>query len=133
MPALQTLVLTDRKATPVNHTFVPKDIDRNGVARVTESTGVPIGDNDMSIAITRTAGNRRKIAIQGRFPIVATETINGVQLPKVIRTSNVNLVFYFDETSTEAERNDVVGMMVSALAANKPLINDTLVKLEGVY
>lgn len=54
MPQLQNIVLTDRATTPVNHTFVPRDIDRNGVATVVESTGVPVGENQLSISLTRT-------------------------------------------------------------------------------
>ncbi|DAD49845.1 coat protein [ssRNA phage AIN002] len=133
MPQLQTLVLTDRATTPVNRTFIPRDIDKDGMASVAHSTGVPVGDQVLTIQTTRTRTGRIKVLIQGKFPVVATETVNGVSMPKVIRYANANHVFYFDATSTEQERNDVVGMMASAYAPTKELIHATLVKLEGVY
>lgn len=133
MPQLQTLVLTDRATTPVNHTFVPRDIDKEGTATVVESTGVPIGDNVLTIQTSRTRTGRIKVLVQGKFPIVATETINGVSMPKVIRYANANQVWYFDASSTTQERNNVVGMMTSAYAPTKPLVHDTVVNLEGVY
>jgi hypothetical protein len=67
------------------------------------------------------------------LPVVATETVNGVSKPVVVRTAFVTLTCTFDEKSTEQERTDAVGLLSSGLATSKTLINDTLVKLEGVY
>lgn len=128
MPQLQTLVLTDRATTPVNHTFTPRDIQGN-VATVAESTGVPIGDNRVTVSLGKTASNRYKPTVKFTFPVMAS--VDGVST--VVRTAYAELTLSFDNTSTEAERNNVVGMVQSALAANKPLIHDTIVKLEGVY
>lgn len=133
MPQLQPVVLTDRKATPVSHNFIPRGIDNGGTASVVESSGVPIGDSILTITPTLTRTGRTKVAINLRVPIVATETVNGISSPKVVRSSNVNMAFYFDATSSTAERNDVVGMIASALGTSKTLINDTLVNLESVY
>lgn len=132
MPQLQDLVLTDRKATPVNHTFTPRDIT-NGVGQVAESSGIPLGDNRVSISLSRNGNGRYKPVVKFTFPVLQTETINGVSKPVVVRTAYAELHFNFDQTSTEAERNDVVGMVSSALATTKVLINDTVVKLQGVY
>jgi len=132
MPALQSLVLTDRAATPIDHTFVPLTI-ANGLAVVVESTGVPIGNNSVKVALNQTPTGRYKGVVKLVFPIVQTQTINGVDTPVVVRTSYVNMDFTFDATSTLQERKDVVGMTASALGASKVLINDTLTKLEGVY
>lgn len=132
MPQLQNLVVTDRAATPVNHTYVPRDIV-SGVGTVVESTGVPIGENRLSIALGRTAQGRQKPVLKGVFPIVQTQTINGIATPVVVRTAYAEVTFSFDSTSTEQERKDVVGMIASALDASKTLVNDTVVKLQGVY
>jgi hypothetical protein len=67
------------------------------------------------------------------LPVVVTETINGVASPVVVRTAFVTLQAVFDEKSTEQERTDAIGLMSSALATGKVLVNDALVKLEGVY
>lgn len=132
MPQLQNLVLTDRESTPVDHTFVPREIT-DGVGVVVESTGVPIGDNRFSVSLRRTAEGRYKATLKGVFPIVQDQTVNGIVSPVVVRTSYVDMTFSFDETSEESERNNVVGMAQSALDAAELLVNDTLVKLQGVY
>jgi len=132
MPQLQDLVLTDRESTPVDHTFHPRDIV-TGVGTVAESTGVPIGDNVVTASLRRTPTNRYKAVVKGTFPIVQTQTINGIDTPVVVRTANVEFNFSFDATSTEQERKNVVGMMASSLGTSKTLINDLLTKLQGVY
>lgn len=133
MPQLQNLVLTDRAGTPVNHTFAPRDITPDGVGTVVESTGVPIGDNRFSVGLRRTAEGRVKATLKGVFPIVQTQTVNGISTPVVVRTAYCDITFSFDATSSEQERDDVVGMMASSLADTKVLVNDTVVKLQGVY
>lgn len=134
MPALQNLVLTDRATpTPVNHTFVPDSKDAGGVATVREDNGVPFGSPRVSISKRVTANRRHKATIQFAFPKVISETINGNAVPKVARTINVDLTFTCDDQSTEQERKDAVGMTASALDPAKALINDVLVKLQGIY
>lgn len=133
MPQLQNVILTDRSTpTAVNHTFAPRDIVNN-VGSVVESSGMPAGDNRMTITLKRTTTGRFKPSLQFTFPIVVNETINGVVRPTVLRTSYVDLTFNFDGSSTEQERKNVVGMIESALGAGKILVNDTVIKLEGVY
>lgn len=131
MPQLQNLVLTDRQATPVNHTFTPRDIVSN-VGAVVESSGVPVGDNRFTISL-RQVNNRYKATIQFSVPVVQNQTINGITTPTVVRTAFADLTFTFDAQSTTAERNDFVGMLASALAPTKTLVNDTVVGLQGVY
>lgn len=132
MPQLQNLVLTDRASTPVAHTFVPRDI-RDNVGTVVESSGIPIGDSRFTISSVRTANGKSKARAQLTVPIVQTQTINGISTPTVVRTSYVDATFTFDSTSTEEERNNVVGMFQNALDASKTLVNDAVVKLQGVY
>lgn len=132
MPQLQSLVITDRTpTTPVNLTFVPKDIV-NGVGTVVNAAGVPIGEKKLSVSQKR-SGSRYKGEVRLTLPVVVTETINGVSRPVVVRTAFVALTATFDETSTQQERDDAIGLMASALATGKVLVNDTLVKLENVY
>lgn len=132
MPQLQSLVLTDRTpTTAVDHTFAPRDI-KSGVGAVVESSGVPIGDNRFTISL-RQINNRYKAQMQLAVPVVQTQTINGVSTPVVVRTAYADLTFTFDSTSTEQERNDIVGMLASSLGTSKTLVNDTVVKLQGVY
>ncbi len=132
MAQLTPLVLKDRKATPVNHTFNPLGI-RDGVATVVESSGIPIGDNRVSISLNRNANGRIKPLVKFVFPVVQTETIDGISTPKVVRTAYAEIALNFDSTSSEAERNDVVGMIYNSLAAGVSLIEDTTVRLNGIY
>jgi len=64
---------------------------------------------------------------------VQTQTINGVSTPVVVRTHYASLEFTFDESSSQAERDNFVGMMRDSLSVTNPLTNDVLVKLQGVY
>lgn len=132
MPQLQSVILTDRTTpTPVNLTFVPREI-ADGVGVVINAGGTPIGEKRCTVSMKKT-NNRYKGEVRLTLPVVATETINGVSEPKVVRTAFAALSVSFDEKSTEQERNDAIGLMASALATGKVLVNDALVKLEGVY
>lgn len=135
MPQLQTLVLTDRKATPVAHTFLPRGISQPGnVGEVVESTGVPMGDPRVTVSLGKpTAQGRFKPSLRYTFPVVQTATVNGISKPEIVRTAYVELNFSFDGSSSEAERNDIVGMVQDSLAVSKVLVHNTVVKLEGVF
>jgi hypothetical protein len=132
MPQLQPLVLTDREPTPVDHTFLPSDIT-GGVGTVIESSGVPIGVREVTVGLSKTAAGAYKPRVRLILPIVVNETINGVTTPKVVRIARADVVFTFDGSSTEQERKNVVGMLQDALDPSKVLVNDTVVKLQGVY
>lgn len=131
MAQLQNLVLKDRAATPKDHTFVPRNIV-GGVGEVVETTGVPVGESRYTIGL-RQVNQRYKTTIKMVVPVVVNQTINGVTTPVVARTAYVDVKFDFDATSTEEERNNVVGMFQSSLAADKALVNDSVVKLQGVF
>lgn len=132
MPQLQNVVLTDRASTPVDHTFTPRDI-RDGVGTTVETTGVPVGNPRLSVALRQTANGRYKAEVRLVVPVIVNETINGVVVPKVARIGSAVATFDFEQTSSEAERNNLVGMFASAFAPSKVLINDTIVGLQGVY
>lgn len=131
MPQLQQLVLTDRAATPVAHTFTPVDIQQN-VGTVSERTGSPVADPVYSIS-NRRSGDNFKVTIKMSVPVVQNETINGISRPVVVRSAYVQAAFTFSKDSTEEERDNVVGMFADSFGTGKALVNDTLVKLEGVY
>lgn len=132
MPQLTNLVLTDRKATPVAHTLIPVNIDKNGVAYVAESTGTPVADISLSIS-TRRVNDKIKSRLVLTVPVVQTETINGISKPKVVRSSVAAVDFTFSRESSEVERNDVVGMFADAFGTAKALVNDAIVKAQGIY
>jgi hypothetical protein len=131
MPQLANLVLTDRATTPVAHTLIPRDIT-NGIGAVYESSGVPIGELKFTVGVTKTASGRYKATARLQMPTVVDEIINGVSRPSVARTAYADLTFTFDETSTEQERKNLVGMLQSSLDTSK-WTNDVLTKLQSVY
>lgn len=131
MPQLQSVVLTDRMPTPVNHTFLPRDI-QNGVATVVSSTGVVVAEKRLTLSLRRTGTK-----IKGRMIIAVPETqnqeVNGIVSPVAVRTAIADVQFTFDNGSTTQERKNLIGFLASALDASKTLVNDTFVELQGIY
>jgi len=132
MSARTNLVLTDRAATPVAHTYTPDGTDANGVAVFSENTAVPAGNPRYS-ASQRKSNGKYRTTLRLAVPVVATQTINGVSTPTVLRTSYVDCEFVFDALSTDQERKDVVGMFYSSLPASQTMLNDLLVNLSAIY
>jgi len=133
MPNMNSLVLTDRAATPVDHTFTPRDLSQ-GMGTLAETQDVPVGENRVQVALKKTAGGRYKGFLKLTMPVVQTSSgTNGIETPVVVRTAFATLDLSFDATSTLQERKNIVGMLQDALDPSNTLINDTLVKLEGIY
>lgn len=135
MPQLQTLVLKDRTSpTPVDHTFVPRDIIQPGsIGVVVASSGTPIGDKRLQVSCRKLPSGKFKAELRLIVPVVQDETVNGITNPKVVRTGYADVTFTFDGKSLPQERKDIVGFLESALGASKTLVNETIVDLHGVY
>lgn len=131
MSARTNLVVNDRKATPVAHTFSP-DGDVNGVHVFSEKTGTPAGDSRFTASLRQSNGKYRA-TLKLTAPVVATQVINGVSSPVVVRTSYAEVTFTFDSLSTAQERADTVGMLANSLAASQTQINDMLVNVSDIY
>lgn len=134
MPALQSIILTDRASTPVNHTLVPTGGPKGSVGRVAvaDSSGNLLSERALTVSGRRTA-QRFRSSVKLAVPVIATATINGVAVPQVVRVGYGNAEFSFALDSTEQERNDLVGMFQSAFAVTKPLVHDTVVKGQTVW
>lgn len=132
MPQLANVVLKDRASTPVDHTFTPEDITSKGVGALVESAGVPVGNSRLTVGMIRSA-DRFKPEVRLSIPVVQNATVEGVTRPVVVRTAYAEVKFNFAAESTEQERKDIVGMIQSAFDTSKTVINDTVIKLQGVY
>lgn len=133
MPTLQSLVLTDRKSTPVNYTLQPvARMGDVGIVAAADSSGASVTEIRLEIAQKRTQ-TRMRPRLKLRVPVIVTETVNGVATPKLLREAFFEGSFSFALDSTEAERNDLVGMLASALINTKVLVNDTIVKSQSIY
>lgn len=131
MPALQSIVLTDRAATPVNHTFNPRDV-KDGTGLVVNTAGVPVGEKKLTVSMRKT-GSKYKGKLTLSVPVVVDQTVNGVVTPIVARTAYATVEVQFDDTSSTQERTNLIGMLASAFATTKPLTHSAFVDLEGVY
>lgn len=132
MPALTSVVLTDRETAPINHTFTPDNVS-GGVGRLVESTGVKIGDSVLTISSRRTPSGKFKVLLKLEDPIVDQATINGIPVDTVVRKSYGSAEFTFEATSTLQERKNTVGMLYSGLAPSQTMLNKVLTDLESVW
>lgn len=132
MAARTNLVLTDRKSTPVDHTFTPDGVDSNGVHVFTEKTGIPADDARFTASIRR-SGGRFRVSLKLVNPVTQTQTINGIDNPIIVRTAYAEVNLTFDETSSASERADTIGMLADSLGADQTMINDLIVNLSDIY
>lgn len=132
MAARGNLVLKDRAATPVSHTYTPDGDDANGVHVYSEKTSVPAG-NPRFTASLRSSNGKYRPTLKLTVPVMQTQVINGVSSPVLVRTAYAEVNFTFDALSSEQERADTVGLMVDALAASQTQLNDMIVKLSDIW
>lgn len=132
MPQLTSLVLKDGAATPVDHTFEPREVSQ-GIATLVESNGIPIGDRKITLSVSRTAQGRVKATMKLVIPVVTDQTLNGVTRPTVVRTAYADVTFSYDGSSNTQERKDIIAYVRNALAANQTMVSDSFVNLNGIY
>lgn len=132
MSARTNLVINDRAATPVAHTYTPDGDDANRVHVFSEKTSVPAGNPRFTASLRKSNGKYRP-QLKLQVPVVQTQTINGVATPVVVRTAFVEVSATFDELSSDQERKDAIGLMANAMAASQTQINDMLVNLSDIY
>lgn len=131
MSARANLVINDRAATPVAHTYTP-DGSVTGVHYWSEKTAVPAGNPRFTARLAKSK-DKYKPTVRITLPVVQTQTINGVSSPVVVRTAYAEVNFTFDQLSSDQERKDCVGLITNALAASQTQINDLVVNLSDVY
>lgn len=133
MPSFASITVNDGEDTPVSHTFLPSTIDpKTGVAKLKESDGTPIGDNIVTMSLRET-DQYYKGRLLLAMPVVVTETINGVNVPKVSRTAYADLNLSFDKTSTTQERDNVLILLSNMFAGGVTMVDGTFRDLEGIY
>lgn len=129
MPQLAPIVFTDDQGD--SHTFTPNGMS-NGVATLVQSTGVPIGNKRLTVASTQTQTGKLKTSIKLAVPVVQDVVSAGISKPTVVRTAYVDIVFTFDNTSSDMERGHLWSM-VKALFSNSPLLTDVVVTPSQLY
>lgn len=132
MTARASVVINDRAATPVAHTYSPDGDDKNGVHLFSEKTGVPVSNPKLTASFKGVNGKLKPV-LRLSIPITQTQTINGISTPVVVRTAYVELSASFDATSTQQERKDAIGLMANAMAAAQTMLNPFLVDGEDIW
>jgi len=135
MVAATSFSVDDRESTPVSHTFTPNGFSAdNSVAFFKNVGSVPIEDEKFSISWRESkASQNRKVRLKLEVPVVVTETINSVNVPKVARVAICDATFTFSLDSSEQERDNAVGMFANALAASQAVIDGTLVETNAIW
>jgi hypothetical protein len=132
MPQMTTVVLTDSAAT--DHSFAPRGKDpQSGVATLVKSTGVPVGDERLTVGRSRTPQGREKVSFKLTIPVVSSEIINGVARPKIERTAYADITLSFESTSTTLERANARAMIADLLGTGQTLSAQVIDDLEYLY
>lgn len=131
MAQAATITVNDRETTPIAHAFTPRDVGP-GLALFAESASVPIGEKKLTISKRLTNG-RYRIRVKLDNPTLVTETVNGVNVPKVPRTAYADVTFTFTSDHSLQERKNTVGMLANALAASQTVVDGTVTGLEGIW
>lgn len=133
MSGATSFAVNDREATPVAHTFNPNGFSAdNRVAFFKKEGTTNIEDEKFSIS-WRESNTKRIVRMKLELPVVVTETINGVNVPKLTRMAIADASFSFSTSSSEQERKNLVGIFANAMAASVTIIDDTLVGNEAIW
>lgn len=128
MPQLTSVVLKDNANT--DQTFAPKGIV-SGVATLVKSNGVPVGNQILTMAHSRTQTGREKISIKVKVPVIQDVVVGGISRPTEVRASFADIVLTFDGTSSTAERADTLAYVKSLMATT--FTRSVVVDLEDIY
>jgi hypothetical protein len=126
MPALTSLTLNDGNE---DVDYLPRDI-KNGVGLLVSSAASSVGEKRLTIAM-RKANTRFRGDLKMSHPVVAVETINGVDRSSVLRTNYIDSSVNFAEDSTQEERNAALALHISFLQS--ALASGTFADLGAVY
>jgi hypothetical protein len=130
MPAIKSLTVNDGESTPVAHTFEPRTAD-SGVAVFREIGSTWIGDNTLTI-LTKEAKTNVKVRIVIGMPVVQTETINGIDSPKAVRSAYAATEFTFDKSSSAGERANLRTILGNLLLSGDSDI-ETVLDGNGIF
>lgn len=133
MAQVGSIAVYDGKATPLLHTFVRQEVTP-GQATFVEPAAVPAGNKKITIRWRVGENKRRYRRVMLTVPALVVETINGVSVPRVLRTNLFDGNIRTDELSTQAERDDLIAMFAGIVNATaNPDVMKTLVGDEGMW
>lgn len=114
-----SFIVADGDAT--NHTFTRVNIDGSNVRYQERSTGPAIGwpnvDTNLRPPVPGNAAQVYKGMMKFTMPVVATEVVNGVSVPKRLRGFTAEVTGLIPADATEEERQ-LFGSLLSAIVAS---------------
>lgn len=132
MPTAATITVNDRETSPVAHNFLwDGPAPGSTVWNFKEPGTAPIGDAYLALS-SRKLGTKYKVRMLLSVPVVATQTINGVSSPLILRKGYADVTFTFEDTSTLQERKNLVGMFANSLASSQTVVDGVVTKLERI-
>jgi hypothetical protein len=132
MPTFSAITVVDRMPTPVSHVFTPADKSPAGVAVFKRSTGVPVGDELLTMSRRESAGKVRTVT-KLAVPLVQNQTVNGVVTPVVVDTNYVEITVTSSKYSSTQDRANMIGMIHKLLGVDQTNMTKYFVDLEGFY
>jgi hypothetical protein len=131
MPALASLTINDREASPGTHIFTPANRLRPGEVKLRRAGVAPIADEYITLSSETLKDGTLKHTYKLIYPTVVTETINGVSQYKEVRRITVDVVIRASGQSTVQERKNALGLLYNSFDASKTVVNDAFMNNEG--
>lgn len=110
MPSLKPIVFTDDVAPTNSRTFTPNGISDDGTAQLINLTGTPAESATLQYGMRQAGSSRYNGKLRLAIPAVVTETINGVNVPKVDHSDFVEVRPSFSPRSTLEQRKAALRM-----------------------
>lgn len=146
MSAFGNIVLADGATTPVNHTFKPITIDKDGIAWYNDqATGIPIGYPILSLSLKRPKlgsspgsnanGSVYRVNLKITNPtleVTSPSTGSGIQpAPTVAYTDILNIEFVLSARGVLQNRKDLLAYAKAILARAE--VTAMVQDLEDIY
>ena len=108
---ITTITVPDAATTPVNHTFVANKIDGDTARWNEKSASHASGYWTLALSLRDPAGSNGSRVYRSQLslnvPVLVTEVINGVSVPKVAYTMRANVELILPQDSTLQNRKDL--------------------------
>lgn len=135
MSVISTITAADAAATPVNHSFVPRRVVGDLATFSEKSATHPSGYWSLGVSLRDPqSGNGSKVyrqKITFDMPVLVTETLNGVDVPKVLYTLRFTGDMILPADSTLQNRKDFRKLLVGVL--DNALVKSTIEDLDPIY
>jgi len=132
MPAIVSLPLTNRDATPVSVVFDPVNIVGD-IATFRKAGSTSLADKVISVSARTTPSGYRKVAIKIAVPVVSIDTSTGVTVTSLARKAHCKMEFSFAPDATEDEMNEIVAYAYDSLKQDKVNTDFLLTKGDSLY